>query len=521
MYTLGDIPRCGSVLWPDNIAIVFEGKRYTYKQFNERINRFANLLIKAGCRKGDGLAVMADNCAKYLEVYFAAAKIGVRVTPVNVRLGDDEIVYIINDSETAFFVVGDGYEEKVKQMKNGFKNIKAWVSLDNPVCGFLDYDKVLDISPALEPDLDQYDIQENDLAILMYTGGTTGLPKGVMLSHRSALLAGITSALASGFTEDDSTCFVLPIFHVSWWPILSMLIIGGKVCINRKPDLDTIFKLIEDEKCSHMNLVPTIYGWMVDWPSVGKYDLSSLRLLTYAGSPFPTEVLKKCIRKFGNKFAQGYGATETAGAGISGLSWKDHHLDGPLSKYLVSAGKPMPNSRVKIVDENDKTLGPGEYGEICAKGKHIMMGYWKNPKLTEAVLKGGWYHTGDMGYMDEDGYIFMTDRKADMIISGGENVYPKEVEDIIYQHPAVKECTVVSAPDAKWGEVVQAVVVLRPGKQATAEEIIEHCKKNNLAGYKCPKAVAFWADIPKTIVGKIVKKDVKKKFWEGKDRMIS
>jgi acyl-CoA synthetase (AMP-forming)/AMP-acid ligase II len=181
----------------------------------------------------------------------------------------------------------------------------------------------------------------------------------------------------------------------------------------------------------------------------------------------------------------------------------------------------MPNSRVKIVDENDKTLGPGEYGEICARGKHIMQGYWKNPKLTEAVLKGGWYHTGDMGYMNEDDYIFMTDRKADMIISGGENVYPKEVEDIIYQHPAVRECTVVSAPNAKWGEVVQAVVVLRSGKQATAEEIIEHCKKNNLAGYKCPKAVAFWADIPKTIVGKIVKKDVKKKFWEGKDRMIS
>lgn len=520
MYTLGDIPRCSAVLWPDNTAVVFEGKRYTYKQFNDRINRFANFLIKAGCKKGDGLAVMADNCSKYLEVYFAAAKIGARVTPVNVRLGDDEIAYIIKDSETAFFVVGDAYEEKIKRMKDSFKNIKKWVTLDNPVPGFLDYEKLVDMSSAVEPDLDQYDIQEDDLAILMYTGGTTGLPKGVMLSQRSAILAGITATIANGFTEEDSTCFVLPIFHVSWWPILAILIVGGKVCINRKPSLDTIFKLVEDEKCTHMNLVPTIYGWMVDWPSIEKYDLSSLRVLTYAGSPFPTEVLKKCIRKFGNKFAQGYGATETAGAGISGLMIKDHHPDGLMQKYLVSAGKPMPNSRVKIVDDEDRTLGPGEYGEICAKGKHIMMGYWKNPKLTEAVLKGGWYHTGDMGYMDQDGYIFMTDRKADMIISGGENVYPKEVEDIIYQHSAVRECAVVSAPDAKWGEVVQAVVVLHPDKQATAEEIIEHCKKH-LAGYKCPKAVAFWNDIPKTIVGKIVKKDIKKKFWEGKDRMIS
>lgn len=520
MYTLGDIPRCAAVLWPDNIAVVFEGKHYTYKQFNERINKFANFLITSGCKKGDGLAVMADNCSKYLEVYFAAAKIGVRVTPVNVRLGDDEIAYIIQDSETACFVVGDAYEEKIKRMKDNLKNIKTWVTLDNPVPGFLDYDNVLEMSLASEPDLDQFNIQEDDLAILMYTGGTTGLPKGVMLSHRSALLAGITAAIANGFTEDDSTCFVLPVFHVSWWPILAIFIVGGKVCINRKPSLDTIFKLIEDEKCTHMNLVPTIYGWMIDWPSIENYDLSSLRLLTYAGSPFPTEVLKKCIRKFGNKFAQGYGATETAGAGISGLAIKEHHLDGLKQKYLVSAGKPMPNSRVKIVDENDRTLGPGEYGEICVKGKHIMMGYWKNPKLTDAVLKGGWYHTGDMGYIDQDGYIFMTDRKADMIISGGENVYPKEVEDIIYRHPAVRECAVVSAPDAKWGEVVQAVVVLHPDKQATAEEIIEHCKKH-LAGYKCPKAVAFWNDIPKSIVGKIVKKDIKMKFWEGKDRMIS
>jgi acyl-CoA synthetase (AMP-forming)/AMP-acid ligase II len=269
-----------------------------------------------------------------------------------------------------------------------------------------------------------------------------------------------------------------------------------------------------------MNLVPTIYGWMVDYPGVDKYDLSSLKLLTYAGSPFPVEVLKKCIRKFGNKFAQGYGATETAGAAISMLDWRDHHPEGPSAKYLASAGKPAPFARVKIVDEEDRTLGVGEPGEICAKGKHIMSGYWKNPELTAKVLKDGWYHTGDMGYMDEEGFLFMTDRKADMIISGGENVYPAEVENVIYQHPSVFECSVVSAPSEKWGEIVQAVVVLKPGAKAKEEEIIEHCKKT-LAGYKCPKAVAFWDSIPKTIVGKIIKKDIKAKFWEGKDRMVS
>jgi len=202
------------------------------------------------------------------------------------------------------------------------------------------------------------------------------------------------------------------------------------------------------------------------------------------------------------------------------LGWDDHQLQGPKSKYLASGGKAAPCSRVKIVDDNDKPVPTGEIGEVCVKGKHVMLGYWKNPKLTAEVLRGGWLHMGDMGYMDEDGYLYLTDRKADMIISGGENVYPKEVEDIIYQHPAVQECTVVSAPDAKWGEIVQAVVVLKPEQKATEQDIIEHCKRR-LAGYKCPKAVAFWDEIPKTIVGKIEKKKIKEKFWEGRKRKIS
>jgi acyl-CoA synthetase (AMP-forming)/AMP-acid ligase II len=229
-------------------------------------------------------------------------------------------------------------------------------------------------------------------------------------------------------------------------------------------------------------------------------------------------VLKKCIRKFGNKFKQVYGATEVAP--ISWLEESDHHLEGEKSKYLHSAGKETNFGRVKIVNDDDVTLGPGEKGEICIKGKNIMLGYWKNPELTAKVMKCGWYHTSDVGYLDDDGYLYITDRKADMIISGGENVYPAEVENVIYQHSAVFECSVVSAPNDKWGEVVQAVVVLKPGAKATEEEIIEHCKKM-LAGYKCPKAVAFWDSIPKTIVGKIIKKDIKAKFWAGKDRMVS
>lgn len=520
MYTLGDIPRNGALCFPDRTAVVFEGKRYTYLEFNRRINRCAHALIGLGCTKGGRLAVMAENCSKYLEIYFGAAKIGMSVTPVNIRLGEEEILFIAEDSEATTFLVGDGYEDRAVKMKTKLPGIMQWVSLDNQVDAFLSYEELLGKASDEEPDLDTYDVQEDDLAILMYTGGTTGAPKGVMISHRNALVSAIAPAVQVGLSRDDSTCYVLPIFHVSWWPILVLLLVGGKVCINRKPSLDMIFKLIEEEKCTHVNLVPTIYGWIVDYPHVDRYDLSSLKILSYAGSPMPVEVLKKCILKFGNKFTQGYGATETAGAPICILVPEDHFLEGEKSKYLSSAGKPGINARIKIVDEDDNTLAPGEIGEICVKGKHIMMGYWKNPKLTAEVLRGGWYHTGDMGYVDRDGYVFMTDRKADMIISGGENVYPKEVEDVIYTHPSVRECSVVSSPSGGWGEIVRAVVVLKPGAQATEQDIIDHCKKT-LAGYKCPKAVSFWADLPKTVVGKILKKEIKKKFWEGKERMIS
>jgi acyl-CoA synthetase (AMP-forming)/AMP-acid ligase II len=520
MYTLGDIPRNGAMNFPDRTAVVFEGNRYTYLEFNRRINRFANALIGLGCSKGDRVAIMSENCSKYLESYFAAAKIGMSVTPINVRLGDDEIVFIVNDCEASVFMVGDGYEERSQKIIKKFIYVRNSITFDNPVDGFHPYEDLLAESSDKEPDIDVYHVDENDMAILMYTGGTTGVPKGVMMSHRNALMSGIATVLQAGFTREDSTCFVLPIFHVSWWPILCMLLVGGKACINRKPNLDIIFKLVQEEKCTHINMVPTIYGWMVDYPNIDKYDLSSIRLLSYAGSPMPLEILKKCIVKFGNRFTQGYGATETSGAPISMLAAEDHFLEGDRSRYLSSAGKPAICSQLKIVDEDDKALGPGEIGEICVKGKHIMMGYWKNPKLSEEVLKGGWYHTGDMGYLDENGFIFMTDRKADMIISGGENVYPKEVEDVIYAHPAVKECSVVSSPSEGWGEIVRAVVVLKPGEKATEQDIIDHCKRT-LAGYKCPKAVSFWDDLPKSIVGKILKKDIKKKFWEGKERMIS
>jgi acyl-CoA synthetase (AMP-forming)/AMP-acid ligase II len=514
MYTLGDIPRKMSKARPDEEAVVFEDVRLTYGELNDRVNRLANALTKLGYKKGDRITIIADNTHKFLEVYFAIGKLGMSVTPLNYRLSDPEIIHIVNDSEATAFLSGEGYEERAMALKDKLSSIKDWISLDNRIKGYSYYEDLLRDASSDEPDLD---VDENEMAILMYTGGTTGLPKGVMMSHRNLMTAVIAAALGSRFTSDDVTCFVLPLFHVSFWPAFAILLVGGKVVIYRKiADLNEILRLIQDEKCTHMNAVPTLYNWLM-LADVDKYDLSSLTRLSYAGSPFPPESLKKCIKMFGNIFFQGYGMTEALGA--TGLGEVDHVLEGEKSKLLSSAGREGFCAEVRVFNEKDQIAKPGEIGEIVIRGKHVMMGYWKNPELTKEVLRGGWYHSGDMGYMDEDGYLFLVDRKADMIVTGGENVYPKETEDVLYEHPAVMEAAVVSAPDEKWGERVQAVVVLKEGQKATAEELIKFCKER-LAGYKCPKAVEFWDELPKTPIGKILRKDVKKKFWEGKDRTI-
>jgi len=514
MYTLGEIVRKGAIVYQDNEAVVCEDTRLTYKELNNRVNRFANALTQMGYKKGDRITVLAENTHKYLEMYFATSKLGMSLTPLNFRLSDSELEHIVTNSEASCFLVADGYEERAQGLKDNLRNVKDWIASDNETKGFIYYEDLLKEASDSEPDIE---VDENEMAVLMYTGGTTGLPKGVMVSHRNIMTALIRMSIGLKFTPNDATCQVLPLFHLAFWPAMCVLIGGGKVVINRRPELDVICRLIQDEKCTHINAVPTLYTWLLQFPDVNKYDLSSLRLITYAGSPFPPEVLRQCIQKFGNIFAQGYGMTEALGA--TWLKAEDHVLEGEKSKRLLSAGKEDFTAKVRIVNEEGVTVETGVVGEVALRGKHVMMGYWKNPELTAKTIRNGWYHTGDMGYMDEDGYLFLVDRKADMIVTGGENVYPKEVEDVLYEHPAVLEVAVVPAPDEKWGERVQAVVVLKEGLTATEDELIAHCK-DKLGGYKCPKDVKVWDTIPKTPLGKILRKDVKKKFWEGMDRTI-
>ena len=264
--------------------------------------------------------------------------------------------------------------------------------------------------------------------------------------------------------------------------------------------------------------MPTLYNWLLEFPDLDDYDLSSLRLMTYAGSPIPERVLQSCMAKFGNIFAQGYGLTEAAPV-VTALMPEDHILEGPGAGRLKSVGREGLVVEVKIADDEGKELPVGEVGEVAVRGPNITRGYWKNPELTAQKIRDGWLFTGDVGSVDDDGYLYLVDRKADMIITGGENVYPAETEAVLYRHPAVYECVVASAPDEKWGERVQAVVVVKTGVTATEDELISFCKES-LAGYKCPKRVEFWDEIPKSSVGKILRREVKVTFWQGQDKVI-
>lgn len=515
MYTLGDVPRKGAKVSPEKAAIVFENRRISYAQLNERVNRLANALIGLGCKKGERLAILSENTNKYMEVYFAAAKAGMSVTPLNFRLSDSELVYITNDSEATIFLAGDDYELRTQSIRPQLEHIKDWIALDNTMEGFRSYEDLLSGASVEDPTVE---VDEDDLAILMYTGGTTGLPKGVMLSHRNILSAMYGLIISYSLTRHDTECFILPLFHISLWPVLCVLMVGGTVVILRRPELQNLLEAVQNERCTHIVLVPTLVTWILDVPNMEEFDLSSLRLITYAGSPMPATVLKRSVEKFGNIFSQGYGLTEAAPL-VTAMFTEDHYFEGPKTGLLKSVGKEGPTVEVQVFDENDSPVQAGEVGEIVVRGKNTMMGYWKNPELTEKTLRGGWLHTGDVGTIDKEGYIYLVDRKADMIVTGGENVYPKETEDAIYEHPAIQECAVVSAPDAKWGERVQAVVVLKENHSVTEKELIAHCKER-LAGYKCPKKIEFWQELPKTPIGKILRKEVKKSFWQDQDKMI-
>jgi long-chain acyl-CoA synthetase len=514
MFTLGDVARKGARIHASREAVVFEDTRLSYGELDLRVNRLANALLRLGLGRGERVALLAENTHKVLELYLGAAKAGLVTVPLNVRLSLEEQRQILDDSGAALVLAGDGYEDTAARLQPAARSVRSWVGLDREIGG-LHYEAMLREAPDTDPAVP---VDEDGLAILMYTGGTTGTPKGVMLSHRNVLSAVMCLSHHMAFTQHDATCMCLPLFHIAFWPAFGLLLAGGKVVVVRPRTIATILQAIQDERCTHVNAVPTLYGWLLDAPEAKQFDVSSLRVMSYGGSPMPEQVLRRCIARFGSVFCQGYGLTEAAPI-VSVLLPEEHVLEGPRAKLLRSAGREALVVEVRVVDAEGEMVAPGAKGEVVVRGPNVMMGYWNRPELTASTLRGGWLHTGDIGILDEEGYLHLVDRKADMIVTGGENVYPTETENVLHKHPRVQECVVVSAPDGKWGERVQAVVVLTPGPPVSEDELVEFCRQR-LAGYKCPKRIEFWDALPKSAVGKLLRRDVKAKFWEGQERRI-
>ena len=516
--TFADIVYRNALLHSDDEVFVCGPQRITFAQFNTRVNSLIHALCSLEVKKGDVIGILSWNCLEYVDVCGAAMKGGFIASPFNPRLHSEELEYLINYSEAKTLFVGPELITTVNSLRSRLPKVKQYISFGDSAPDMVSHHELLATHPSNEPDIN---VSKDDPFLIFYTSGTTGVPRGALYTHRRKLDNTRIKALEMGAKPEDRHIMVLPFFHIGGdshvWPFF--LVGGCNVIIPQKAfDPVAVLQAIQNEKATDIQIVPTQLNAMLSRQDLKEYDLSSLNRIYYAASPMPVELLRKGLEIFGPIFSQGYGQTES-GPQITSLPRKAHQvLDRPAEeqKVLSSCGQPSLGVHVRVVDENNNDVGPGTVGEIIAQSDSIMVEYWHRPKETSEVIVDGWLHTGDLGYYDEKGFIYIVDRKKDMIVTGGENVYSREVEDVLYRHPAVAEVAVVGIPDPVWVERVHAVVTLRAGAAAAENEIIAFCKEH-VASYKAPKSVEFLASLPKNPQGKILKRKLMEKYRAGKE----
>ena len=517
--TWADIIYRNALLYPNQEAFVYGDTRITFSEFNARVNKLIHALHDMGVKKGDVLGILSWSCLGFVEVYGAAMKGGFIASPFNPRLQASELEYIINYSEANTLFVGPELVEVANSLRSRLPKIKNFICLEGSAPNMMAYDDLLTSSSGQEPDVQ---VEEDDAVGIIYTSGTTGVPRGALYTHRRFMEDTKILVIDMGLQPGDKRVQITPLFHIAGnTHFRSSLYTAGCNIILKFFDAAATLKIIQNERATHMDFVPTHLVAMLNLPDLKKYDISSIKCLWYGASPMPLEVLKRGMKVFGPIIAQGYGQSES-GPAISHLSKEDHNvLDRPEKEQrkLMSAGRPDIGVQVRIVDDDSNDVEPGVVGEITVRSKQVMVEYWHKPQETQANVVNGWLHTGDMGYYDDEGYIYIVDRKKDMIISGGENVYPREVEEILYLHPSVLEVAVIGVPDPYWVERVHAVVTTKKGASATAEELIAFCKKH-IAGYKAPKSVEFVDSLPKNPAGKILKRELREKYWANQKRGV-
>jgi len=513
---MADLMLKNALLYPDRTAFVHENQRVTYKQYNDHVNQLVHALKDKGTKKGDVLGVLSWNSIEYADVFGASEKGGFITAPINTRLSVDEISYLINDSESRVLFIGREFKELVEKLRPAIPDVKHFIGLDYTDNYTENYSSLLSNFPSDEPETD---IHPDDPLFICYTSGTAGLPKGALYTHGRFRESVMNFAINVPLANDCVYTGQMPLFHIGGIRGRAYLMTNAaRHIILRKFDAKKFAQLISAEKVTEFGAVPTQIAMWMDLPDFEDYDFSSLKGIRYAASPMPFELLKKILKKFGPICCQGFGQTES-GPSITFLKEPDHDVMSASDEErqrLRSCGRPAFGVQVRIVDENRVDLPPGQVGEIIAKSNHIMKEYWKKPEETRKKIIEGWLHTGDMGYYDKGGYIFLVDRKEDMIVTGGENVYPREVEEILYKHPAVRECSVFGIPDPKWVEAVHAVVALRQAMITTPEELMAFCK-TKMTGYKAPKSIDIMDELPKNATGKIMKRKIKEKYWIKND----
>lgn len=512
-YELLDI---ATAICPDKTAIVFEGKRFNYAELGERVNLLTRGLSQLGIKKGDRVAILQVNCNHYIEAYFALARLGAIFVPLNFRAKANELTYMLNSAEANTLFVGERYVDAVNSMRRELPQVQHYISLESRHEGMLFYEDLL--APSA-PEPEEPEIMDEETTILMYTAGTTGFPKGVLLSHNSFTIYVLENVNPPDPLSQEAILLAIPLYHVAGiQSIMSSVYAGRTLVLLRQFEAKSWLEAADSERATHSVLVPTMLKQIIDHPDFAQYDLSNLRQITYGAAPMPFETIKRAVELMPRvRFMNAFGQTETAST-VTVLGPEDHVIEGSdeekekkLRRLAFSIGRAMSDVEVQIFDEEGRPVPLGEVGEIVARGPRVMSGYWKNPEATKATLRDGWVYTGDMGWMDEEGYIYLAGRAKDMIIRGGENIAPEEVENVLQSHPKVEEAAVIGIPDPEWGEQVMAVVVLKKGEKVSAEEIIEFCRAR-LASFKKPERVEFVDSLPRNALGKVLKTTLREMY---------
>jgi long-chain acyl-CoA synthetase len=503
---------------PDQVAIVYGEREVSWRELDERSNRLANALVAAGVTAGDRVARIEKNAPDYFELAFAASKVNAVLVDVNWRLAPAEMRQIIDDAGAKVLFVGDEFAPHLEKIEAELASVERTVLLGAADATHESVETFAGSQPTADPGAVG---GPEDICLQLYTSGTTGLPKGVMLSNENLFTFVDEVPATWEFTPASVSHVVMPTFHIagSGWGLVS-LAMGARMILDREVDPVRILQEVEAHRITHAIYVPAVLQFLQIVPNAHDHDLSSMELVAYGASPITEQVLRAAMGQFSTaKFVQVYGLTETTGAVVQ-LDADDHDPEH-RPELLRSAGKPYPWVQLRVVGADGDDATQGEIGEIWIKSVQVMVGYWNNPDETaRAITPDGWFRSGDAGYLDEQGYLFLHDRVKDMIVSGGENVYPAEVENAIMGCPGVADAAVIGVPDEKWGEAVKAIVVKAADAEVTADAIIAWARER-IAGFKVPKSVDFVDELPRNPSGKILKKDLRAPYWQGHERQIN